>query len=121
MSDVEVLSAAKKAVKSLKRRRPKRGDKSSSDESSDDGGLDEVNRNHGDDEQRRLERKSEEEMQLESLVFGAEFSVISGDGRKDKTFSSREKASSSKQPIELADNFIERKPVWQDDDDQAEK
>lgn len=127
MSDVEVLSAAKKTAKSLKRRHRKR--ESSSDESSSGSGSEDEQqqqlrrqrrRGAQNDEQQR-EAKSAEEMNLESLVFGAEFTVIGdGSGRRKKksiVLEANEKTVKS----ELADNFVERKPAWQDDDDQVEK
>lgn len=116
MSDIEVLSLAKKTAKSLKKslkRRRRRADESSDDDESSSGEESDVQL----EEQER--GKTEEEVQLESLVFGAEFSEISSSAT---TRSGQKKIKSvDEKKTEIADNFVERKPVWIDDDDDAEK
>ena len=117
MSDIEMLSLARKTAKSLKKslkRRRRRADESSDDDESSSGG-------ESDDNLDRGERgKTEEEVQLESLVFGAEFSDISS-AATTRTGQKKIKTVDDEKKSELADNFVERKPAWIDDDDDAEK
>lgn len=102
-------AAAKKTVKSLKNLKRRRGkrDESSDESSSDDETTTTMVAQNDEHE------KTEEEMRLESLVFGAEFSEITAgiSGSQQKKIRAEEKKT------ELADNFVERKPAWKDDDD----
>ena len=60
----------------------------------------------------------EEEKNLEELVFGSETKIFSNIEKLNKK---KLKSKSKKEVVnlsELADNLIERKPAWQDNDDQ---
>lgn len=67
-------------------------------------------------------KKTEEEMQLENLVFGTDQSIMMNIDKLNERKKSSKKSFSNNlndgKKVELADNFLERKPVWQDDDDQ---
>ena len=106
---VEIVNEAQKSMrKTLKKRKQE-----SSDESSDDGLNEEQRPRNG-------EGKTEEELQLESLVFGAEYSIVNKQQKK-KTSVVRVQEETIEHKPELADNFLERKPAWQDDDDEKER
>jgi U3 small nucleolar RNA-associated protein 18 len=70
---------------------------------------------HGGEESGELDQ---EEKNLEELVFGSETKIFSNIDKLNK----KKLKSKSKQEVtivsELADNLIERKPAWQDNDDQ---
>ena len=107
---VETVNEAQKSMrKTLKKRKQE-----SSDESSDDGLNEEQIPRNG------AAGKTEEELQLESLVFGAEYSIVNKQQKK-KTSVVRVQEETIEHKPELADNFLERKPAWQDDDDEKER
>lgn len=63
---------------------------------------------------------TDEENDLENFVFGNEKSITSNleKSKKDK---STDGDNVNEKKSEIADSFLKRKPVWQDDDDDEEK
>ena len=102
-------------LENKKRKKNESVSESSSDEEDDDLKNGKLLAHGGGNESDNLD---EEEKNLEELVFGSETKIFSNIEKLNKK---KLKSKSKKEVVylsELADNLIERKPAWQDNDDQ---